>query len=226
MHNYAISLILLFSLPATAQEQLSTDTQKFSYAMGVQVGQQIGQNLAAQSADIDKDALLMGVSDIINQTGLKLTVQEMQAAVETVQADVQKRQQAQGIRNKIEGEVFLTENKKKKDITELASGLQYQVIIDGTGDQPNPSDTVVVHYRGTLVDGTEFDSSYSRGQPVTISLDNVIKGWQEAVPLMKVGTKWKIFVPSALGYGEKAASPIIGPNATLIFDIELLAINK
>ena len=226
MRNYLISLILILSFPVVAQEQLSTETQRFSYAVGVQVGQQIGQNIAVQPTEIDKAALLMGISDIIYQSGLKLTVQEMQAAVTKVQEEEQKRQQAQGIRNKIEGENFLAENKKKNDITELASGLQYKVLIDGTGDQPKATDTVVVHYRGTLIDGTEFDSSYARGQPVPISLDSVIKGWQEVVPLMKVGSKWQIFVPSSLGYGEAAAGPAIGPNATLIFDIELMAINK
>ena len=226
MRNYLISLILIVSFPVVAQEQLTTEKQRFSYAVGVQVGQQIGQNIAVQPTEIDKAALLMGISDIIYQSGLKLTVQEMQAAVTKVQEEEQKRQQAQGVRNKIEGENFLAENKKNNDITELASGLQYKVLIDGTGDQPIATDTVVVHYRGTLIDGTEFDSSYSRGQPVPISLDSVIKGWQEVVPLMKVGSKWQIFVPSSLGYGEAAAGPAIGPNATLIFDIELMAINK
>jgi FKBP-type peptidyl-prolyl cis-trans isomerase FklB len=226
MRKYAILFILIISFSINAQENLSTDQQKFSYAIGVQIGQQIGQNISAQPTELDTNALLMGITDVINQSGLKLTVQEMQAAVQTVQAEEQKRQEAQGVRNKIEGENFLTENKKKGDVTELASGLQYKVLIDGNGAQPKGSDTVVVHYRGTLINGTEFDSSYGRGQPVAIALNNVIQGWQEAVPLMKVGSKWQIYVPSGLAYGEQAAGPVIGPNATLIFDIELLSINK
>jgi FKBP-type peptidyl-prolyl cis-trans isomerase FklB len=226
MRLIAIPLILLISFSSYGQEQLSSDKQKFSYAIGVQVGQQIGQNIATQPTEIDKAALIMGITDIINQSGLKLTVPEMQAAVEKVQADVQKSQQAQGVRNKIEGENFLAENKKKSGITTLDSGLQYKVLIDGTGAQPTAKDSVVVHYKGTLIDGTEFDSSYSRGQPIAIGLDSVIPGWTEAVPLMKVGSKWQLFIPSSLGYGENAAGAAIGPNSTLIFDIELLSINK
>jgi FKBP-type peptidyl-prolyl cis-trans isomerase FklB len=215
-------MILLVSFTAIGQENLATDTQRFSYAVGVQ----IGQNVNSGNTDIDSDALLMGISDIINNQGLKLTVQEMQTAVANVQAEEQKRQQARGVRNKLEGENFLAENKGSEGVTELESGLQYKVMIDGTGDQPNAGDTVVVHYRGTLLDGTEFDSSYARGQPVAIALNNVIRGWQEAVPLMKVGSKWQLFVPAALGYGDQAAGPQIGPNSTLIFDIELLGINN
>ena len=134
------------------------------------------------------------------------------------------RQSAIGEQNKAAGEKYLADNKKNKDVTELASGLQYKVLTKGAGAQPKATDTVTVHYRGTLIDGTEFDSSYSRGEPVAISLQEVIPGWQEAVPLMPVGSKWQIFVPAKLGYGEGAAGPI-GPHSTLIFDIELLSIN-
>jgi len=222
MRLLPIFMILLISFSATAQENLSTDTQRFSYAVGVQ----IGQNINAGNTEIDNDALLMGISDTINNNGLKLTVQEMQTAVASVQAEEQKRQQAQGVRNKLEGENFLAENGTKDDVTVHESGLQYKVLIDGTGAQPTATDTVVVHYKGTLIDGTEFDSSYARGQPVAIALNNVIRGWQVAVPLMKVGSKWQIFVPAALGYGDQAAGPQIGPNSTLIFDIELLGINN
>ncbi len=223
---YCFLLIFTISFSTIAQDNLETEIEQFSYALGVQLGQQIGQNLSTQTVDINTEALLMGLSDIIRQSGLKLTVQEMQAAVNNVQANEQKRQQAAGVRNKIEGENFLAENKTKSDITELQSGLQYKVLINGTGDKPAVSDTVVVHYRGTLIDGTEFDSSYSRGQPVPLQVNGVIQGWQEVLPLMSVGSKWQIFVPSTLAYGEQQAGPAIGPNSTLIFDIELLSINK
>jgi FKBP-type peptidyl-prolyl cis-trans isomerase FklB len=223
---YFFLLILIISFSTIAQDNLETEIKQFSYALGVQLGQQIGQNLSTQTVDIDTGALLMGLSDIIHQSGLKLTVEEMQAAVNNVQANEQKRQQAAGVKNKLEGENFLAENKNNRDITELQSGLQYKVLIDGTGDKPAASDTVVVHYRGTLIDGTEFDSSYSRGQPVPLQVNGVIQGWQEALPLMSVGSKWQIFVPSTLAYGEQQAGPTIGPNSTLIFEIELLSINK
>ncbi len=226
--RYFYLILLIFSVSSSliAQENLQSETQRFSYALGVQLGQQIGQNISTQSVDIDTDALLLGLSDIIRQSGLKLTVQEMQAAVDSVQEGEQKRQQAAGIRNKLEGENFLAENKKSSDVIELQSGLQYKVIINGDGEKPAVSDTVVVHYRGTLIDGTEFDSSYTRGQPVTLQVNGVIPGWQEALPLMSVGSKWQIFVPSNLAYGEQQAGPNIGPNSTLIFDIELLSINN
>lgn len=225
-YSYIIPLLISASSIAFAQESLETETKRFSYALGVQLGQQIGQNIGTQTVDIDTDALLMGLSDIIRQSGLKLTVQEMQAAVDSVQEDEQKRQQAAGVRNKLEGENFLAGNKNNSDVTELQSGLQYKVLINGDGDKPSASDTVVVHYRGTLIDGTEFDSSYTRGQPVSLQVNGVIPGWQEALPLMSVGSKWQIFVPSTLAYGEQQAGPNIGPNSTLIFDIELLSINN
>ncbi len=225
-YSFLLLVLLNTSFSAIAQENLETEVKKFSYALGVQLGQQIGQNISTQSVDIDTEALLMGLSDIIRQSGLKLTVEEMQAAVDSVQEDEQKRQQAAGVRNKLEGENFLAENKKNSDVTELQSGLQYKVLINGDGDKPSATDSVVVHYRGTLIDGTEFDSSYTRGQPVALQVNRVIPGWQEALPLMSVGSKWQIFVPSILAYGEQQAGPQIGPNSTLIFDIELLSINN
>lgn len=214
--------ISLLSLPATliAQAALETDQQKFSYAVGVQ----LGQNVAQQGMNIDNNALLQGISDVINQQGLKLTMQELQVAVNNFQVAEEARMDKLGLENKQAGEKFLADNKAKKGVTELASGLQYIVLTEGDGSQPKATDTVVVHYRGTLIDGTEFDSSYARGEPIPVPLDGVIEGWQEALPLMKTGSKWQIFIPSSLGYGENAAGPNIGPNSTLIFDIELISI--
>ncbi len=213
-------LFPVLTIGVSAQE-LTSDKQKFSYAVGVQ----IGQNVNNQAMDIDSKALVQGMTDTITKSELKLTIPEMEQAVANYQAQEQKRQLALGEENKAAGEKFLADNKLNKDITELASGLQYKVLTKGTGAQPKASDTVVVHYRGTLIDGTEFDSSYSRGEPVTIALDQVIPGWTEIVPLMPVDSKWQVFIPSKLGYGEGAAG-LIGPNSTLIFDIELVSIEK
>ncbi|MBU2636230.1 MAG: FKBP-type peptidyl-prolyl cis-trans isomerase, partial [Bacteroidetes bacterium] len=129
-------------------------------------------------------------------------------------------------KNKIEGEAFLAENKKDKDVITLPSGLQYKIITAGTGPKPKSTETVAVHYSGTLIDGTEFDSSFKRGEPATFPVTGVIKGWVEALQLMPVGSKWKLFIPTDLAYGERGAGGVIGPNATLIFEIELLSINK
>jgi len=219
------SRLILLSLVVTpfsalAQTGLETDKQKFSYAIGVQVG----QNIAQQGMNIDYDALLLGVADIVKQQGLKLTMQEMQTAVNNFQAEEEERYEKLGQENKLAGEKFLADNKSKRGVTELASGLQYLVVTEGDGERPAITDTVIVHYRGTLIDGTEFDSSYDRGEPLPVSLDRVIQGWQEIVPLMRVGSKWQVFIPADLGYGENAAGPVIGPNSTLVFDIELLAI--
>lgn len=213
-------LLPVMAFSVSAQEPLTSDKQKFSYAVGVQ----IGNNLNSQAMEIDTKALIQGVTDTVNKAELKLSIPEMEQAVATYQAQEQQRQAAAGQENKAAGEKFLAENKKNKDIVELASGLQYKVLTKGTGAQPKATDKVTVHYRGSLIDGTEFDSSYGRGEPVAIALNEVIPGWQEAVPLMPVGSKWQIFIPSSLGYGEGAAGPI-GPNSTLVFDIELLSIN-
>jgi FKBP-type peptidyl-prolyl cis-trans isomerase FklB len=131
---------------------------------------------------------------------------------------------AQGEKNKKEGEAFLAENKKKEGVKTLPSGLQYKVIKEGTGKSPKATDKVSTHYRGTLIDGTEFDSSYKRGQPATFPVNGVIPGWTEALQLMKVGSKWQLFIPSKLAYGERGAPPVIGPYSVLIFTVELLAI--
>jgi len=208
------------SLALPAQTGLESDKQKFSYAVGVQ----LGQNIRSQSIEIDTDALLSGLSDVIKGNDLKLTGPEMQTAAQRYQAEEESRQQRLAEQNRQAEEKFLAENKDRQGVTELASGLQYKVLSEGDGPQPRPSDTVVVHYRGALLDGTEFDSSYSRGEPVAVSLENVIQGWQEALPLMKVGSKWQLFVPAELGYGNQAAGRDIGPNSTLIFDVELLGI--
>ncbi len=205
--------------PLTTNSQYATDKEKLSYALGVQ----IGQGMVGQALDLDHAALGQGVTDTITKAELKLTTPEMEQAVANYQAQEQQRQLEVAQQNLAAGETFLAENKKNAGVTETASGLQYKVLTKGTGAQPKATNSVVVHYRGTFIDGTEFDSSYSRGEPITITLDQVIPAWQEIVPMMPVGSKWQVFIPSKLGYGENASGPI-APNSTLIFDVELLSI--
>jgi FKBP-type peptidyl-prolyl cis-trans isomerase FklB len=160
----------------------------------------------------------------------RLTQEEAQAVLKEVQTEVQKQQQEKmkeaADKNKSEGEAFLATNKSKDGVVTLPSGLQYKILTAGTGPKPTASDSVKCNYRGTLINGTEFDSSYKRGQPATFAVGQVIKAWTEALQLMPVGSKWQLFVPSSLAYGERGAGAEIGPNATLIFEVELLSIEE
>jgi len=203
--------------PATG---LKTDKQKFSYAVGFQ----IGQNLKRQKVEIDPKAFTQGAQDSLAGASARLKPEEMQAAIQAEQQKEIAKQQAHAKKNLEAGQVFLEANKKKPGVVALPSGLQYKVITAGTGKQPKITDTVVVHYRGTLINGTEFDSSYKRNEPVTFPVDGVIKGWQEVLPLMKEGAKWEVYIPSELAYGPRGAGEAIGPNEVLIFDIELLSV--
>ena len=177
---------------------------------------------------INPDALAAAMKDIFAGAKPQLTDEEVQQVMQDFQKKMMAKQMAareEGLaKNKGEGEKFLAENKKKEGVKTTASGLQYKVIKDGTGKTPKATDTVKTHYRGTLINGTEFDSSYKRGEPAEFPVNGVIKGWTEALQLMKEGAKWQLFIPSNLAYGERGAGQAIGPNATLIFDIELLDI--
>jgi len=203
--------------PATG---LKTDQQKFSYAVGFQ----IGQNLKRQKLEIDSKAFTQGAQDALAGANARLKPEEMHAAIQAEQQKEIAKQQAHAQKNLEAGQVFLEANKKKPGVVTLASGLQYKVITEGNGKQPKITDTVVVHYRGTLINGTEFDSSYKRNEPVTFPVDGVIKGWQEVLPLMKEGAKWEVYIPSELAYGPRGAGEAIGPNEVLIFNIELLSV--
>lgn len=213
-----LSLVLASSSVAAADAQPRAD-EKLSYAIGVL----FGRNMALD-VDVNTDAFLQGVRDVLTDAKLKYTPEEMQQVVNTFREQQMAAQQKAGQTNATSGKAFLDANAKKEGVVTTASGLQYRIIKAGTGPKPGGTDTVVVHYRGKLIDGKEFDSSYSRGEPTPLRLDGVIKGWQEAVQLMPVGSKWEIYVPSSLGYGERGAGQDIGPNATLIFEIELLEI--
>lgn len=215
--------LILFSISSLAlaeEAALSTPKQKLSYT----VGYQIGQSIKRQGLEVDTDVVGQAIKDVMTDAQPKLKPEEMQAAVQTHQQASTQKRAAQAGENKKAGEVFLAANKKKEGVVTLPSGLQYKVITEGKGKKPKLTDTIVAHYRGTLVDGKEFDSSYKGGQPATFPVNAVIKGWQEILPMMPEGSKWQVFIPSELAYGEAGAGADIGPNATLIFDIELISV--
>ncbi len=211
---------------ATSDETPALKTQKdqVNYAIGVHL---IG-NFKRQSVDIDLDLVMKGMQDAYSGKKLLMTDGELQRAFTVYQSEVRRMQSkivsSKAERNKNEGKVFLEENGKKEGVITLPSGLQYQVIRMGEGKKPTDADSVECHYRGTSINGKEFDSSYRRSRPVNFKIKGVIPGWAEALKLMPVGSKWRIFVPSDLAYEERGAGASIGPNATLIFEIELLAI--
>ena len=221
------------SLPAAdPAPALKDQKDKVSYS----VGMDIGRNIKRQNLELNVDALSAGIRDAIAGGKTALTDDEAREVMNAYRTEMQAKQQSmakeQGDKNKKEGETFLAENQKKDGVkthtVKLPSGtnavLQYKVMTAGTGPKPSTNDTVITHYRGTLIDGTEFDSSYKRGEPATFPVTGVIKGWTEALLLMPVGSKWQLFIPSELAYGERGAGRQIGPNSTLIFDIELVGI--
>ena len=180
------------------------------------------------SVDVDTAILLRGLKDAMAGGKALLTDDEAKAAMVAIQADLRKKQEAKmeiaGGENKKEGDAFLAANKAKEGVVTLPDGLQYKILKEGAGPKPSAADSVVCNYKGTLIDNTEFDSSYKRGQPATFPVGQVIKGWTEVLQLMPVGSRWQVFVPSELGYGPRGAGGAIGPNAALIFEIELLSI--
>jgi FKBP-type peptidyl-prolyl cis-trans isomerase FklB len=205
---------------------LKTEKDKVSYAIGVN----IGKSMRKDTVDIDPAIFSRGMKDALAGGKLLLTDDEMKAALTKLQSDLRSKQeeamQKAGEINKKTGEDFLAQNKTKEGVVALPDGLQYKILKEGTGPKPTATDTVVCNYRGTLIDGTEFDSSYKRGQPATFPVSGVIKGWTEAVQLMPVGSKWQVFLPADLAYGNRGAGQDIGPNATLIFEVELLSIQN
>ena len=205
---------------------LTTQKDKVSYAIGMN----IGTNLHKQSVDVDPKVLQQGLEDAFAGGKTLLSEDEARATLAQLQNEMRQKQQEKmqqaGAANKKEGDAFLAANKAKNGVVTLPSGLQYKIETTGTGPKPTTSDSVVCNYRGTLIDGKEFDSSYKRGQPATFPVAGVIKGWTEALQLMPVGSKWQLFVPSELAYGERGSGPDIGPDATLIFEVELLSIQS
>jgi FKBP-type peptidyl-prolyl cis-trans isomerase FklB len=214
---------------STAAPALTTRKQKFSYALGMNIGSGLGANLKKQSVDVDPSLVSQGLKDAMSGAKSRMTQEEAQAVITEVQNDVRKQQQEKlklaADKNKAEGEAFLAANKTKEGVVTLPSGLEYKILKAGTGPKPTSSDSVKCNYKGTLIDGTEFDSSYKRGEAATFGVGQVIKGWTEALQLMPVGSKWQLYVPSSLAYGDQGAGGgQIGPDATLIFEVELLSI--
>jgi FKBP-type peptidyl-prolyl cis-trans isomerase FklB len=223
--------------PKAKKTGLKTAKDKLSYAIGLNAGMNMKRSLETQSIDVDPKIVAKGISDAFLGAKPLLAEQEMKEILTAFQKDLEAKRQEMmakqqekmkelGEKNKKEGEAFLAENKKKEGVKTTASGLQYKVITEGTGKAPAATDTVTVNYKGTLIDGTEFDSSYKRGQPATFPVSGVIKGWTEALQLMKEGSKWQLFIPAELAYGERGAGAQIGPNAVLIFEVELLSIKE
>ena len=219
-----LGILLILASLANAQEKpvLKDQKDKVSYILGTD----IGNNLKKQSISVNPKILAKGIEDALAGAKPLLTDQEIQETMMAFQKEVMAKQAEVAKKNKAEGEAFLAENKKKEGVKTTPSGLQYKVIKPGKGKKPKSSDTVTVNYRGTLIDGTEFDSSYKRGQPATFQVSGVIPGWTEALQLMEEGAKWQLFIPSNLAYGERGAGGVIGPNATLIFEVELLSIQE
>jgi FKBP-type peptidyl-prolyl cis-trans isomerase FklB len=203
--------------------ELKDQRDKVSYGIGVNFGTSWKQ----QEIDVDPDLVVRGIKDalagkaLMNESEVRTTLSAFQQELRAKQMEKRK---LLGEKNKAEGEKFLAENKGKSGVTALPSGLQYKVLADGKGESPRSNDMVTVNYRGTLIDGTEFDSSYKRGQPATFGVTGVIRGWTEALQLMKPGAKWELFIPSELAYGERGSGQQIPPNTTLIFEVELVSI--
>jgi FKBP-type peptidyl-prolyl cis-trans isomerase FklB len=219
-----ICLLITAGLALAEQKEPKTEKERLSYSMGAATGAQ----LKKQEVEVDTDMFSRGLADAITGDKLQMSEQDLQQTLMQFQQDRMAKQAEKskvlGEKNKKEGESFLAENKKKEGVKTLPSGLQYKVITEGKGKQPKAADTVVTNYKGTLLDGIEFDSSYKRNQPATFPVNGVIKGWTEALQLMKEGSKWQLFIPSELAYGERGAGAQIGPNATLIFEVELISI--
>ena len=218
--------VLLLVSAALAQETpaLKTQKEKLSYALGMDLGNQLRQ----QSIDVDPALFSQGLKDAVSGGKAILTEEEVRAVIAELQTQLQAKQaeatKMLAEKNKQEGDAFLAANKGKEGVVTLPSGLQYKILTAGTGIKPALDDTVVCHYKGTLIDGTEFDSSYRRNQPATFPVKGVIKGWTEALQLMPVGSKWALFIPASLAYGENARNNVIGPNSTLLFEVELISI--
>lgn len=220
----AIALcIVLTSCQNHAQNKaaLKSQTDSVSYAIGMQ----IGENFRQQDIDVNLDLLKAGMQNAIDDTNYAITKEEAQQVMQRFSQQMQQKQmekqKAEGEKNLAEGKKFLAENAKKEGVKTTASGLQYKVIKMGDGPKPTADDKVVCDYKGTTINGKVFDSSYKRGKPATFPVNGVIKGWTEALEMMPVGSKWELYVPADLAYGERGAGPDIGPNSTLIFEVEL-----
>lgn len=216
--------VVLMACQSKTQDKVDLKSQKdkVSYSIGVD----IGRNLKRQNLDLNPVIVGAGIRDIFDSLKIQMSDSDMTQVMMAFQTEMREKQQRQtrelGERNKKAGADFLAANKTKQGVVTLPDGLQYKVIKTGTGPKPKASDSVTVHYRGTLVDGTEFDNTLKRGGPETFPLKDVVKGWSEAIQMMNIGSKWEIYIPSDLGFGEQGAGSVIPPNSVLIFEVELL----
>jgi FKBP-type peptidyl-prolyl cis-trans isomerase FklB len=230
MKNVLITVLtigLLFSVSSAGEKlELSEQRQRDSYSLGYR----FGEDLKKQGMDIDLEVYTTGIWDALEGMEPLMSPEEIRETLAALQKRMFAAQQLQlrekAAKNLEEGKAFLTENAKKEGVKTLPNGLQYKVITEGAGASPKAGDTVTVHYRGTFVDGNEFDSSHKRGKPATFQVDGVIPGWTEALQMMKEGSKWKLFVPPELGYGERGMGSRIPPNSALIFEVELISIDE
>ncbi len=221
MKRFIISFALLSLAGSSFAQDKSTPLKDSKDKVSYSIGLNIGFNLKKQNVSINPDTFVLGLKDALAGKP-QMTDEQVKETMTAFEKEMIDKQKAAGVKNGADGEKFLAENKKKEGVKATASGLQYKVVKEGTGAQPKEKDTVMANYRGTLIDGTEFDSSYKRGQPATFPVSGVIKGWTEALQMMKVGSKYQLFIPASLAYGERAIGPDIGPNSTLIFEVELL----
>jgi FKBP-type peptidyl-prolyl cis-trans isomerase FklB len=212
---------LLASTAIAADSKPSSEKEKFSYTIGFQ----IGQGFKRDNLDIDTRSISQAINDVMKGKAPQLSPDEMRSAMEGAQKKLVATRKVKADKAKTTGDKYLAENGKKDGIITRESGLQYKVISTGKGKQPKATDSITAHYKGSLINGKVFDSSYRRGEPATFNVGQVINGWKEILPLMKEGDKWQVFIPSNLAYGERGQGATIGPNETLIFDIELIKVN-
>jgi FKBP-type peptidyl-prolyl cis-trans isomerase FklB len=224
--SLAVSLVLMAAGCGAGEKKIELNDQKAKISYGI--GMSLGTDFKAQGIEIDPEVMVQAIKDVTSGGKTLMTEEEVRKVITDFQKELAAKQEAKakegGIKNQKDGEAFLVENSKKEGVVTLPSGLQYKVVKKGTGKKPGPTDGVTVHYKGTLIDGTEFDSSYKRGEPVSFPVGGVIPGWTEALQLMEEGSKWQLFIPAKLAYGERGAGAQIGPNSTLIFEVELLKV--
>lgn len=226
--NYRnLKLLMALSLSSLTVNLMAIDVKSEKEKMSYTIGVSMGKSLAGQGMkDLDVKVIAQAIGDVLSGAKLKLSTADMQAVFVAFRKKIAAKSTAEGASNKKAGDAFRAKNKTRKGVKELASGLQYEILKEAKGAKPKSTDKVTVHYHGTLIDGTVFDSSVKRGKPATFPVNRVIKGWQEVLPLMPIGSKWKVVIPAKLAYGARRSGPKIGPNSTLVFEIELISVAK